>query len=296
MKIDYVIPMVFNDDPLWEKDCASHIGSDYNPSRYRSWGTEHQLIRCIKACMPWINDIIIILARESQKKEWMDAEGVRIVYHEEFIPKKYLPCFSSCTIEMFLPYIQGLSEHFIYGNDDMFPLSPMKVTDFFIYGIPCLHHVEKSFPVRKTIFHKKCRNQQNMIGAKFGWQSDYIWIYNGHNLNPLLKSECLKVREMFDSEIVAGITPKRSVTSYSQYIYSLWLYFTKKFFDVKPKRRFVSLKEPIDVVRTVILSDNAGLVCVNDSEMVENFEETAVAVRDAIEKKISFIHSNSGVA
>lgn len=288
--------MVFNDDPLWEQDCISHIGSDYNPSRYRSWGTEHQLIRCIKACMPWINDIIIILARESQKREWMEAEGVHIVYHEEFIPKKYLPCFSSCTIEMFVPYIQGLSEHFIYGNDDMFPLSPMKVTDFFIYGLPCLHHVKKPFPLRKTTFHKKCRNQQNMIGASFGWHSDNVWIYNGHNLNPLLKSECLKVREMFDSEIVAGITPKRSVTSYSQYIYSLWLYFTKKFFDVKPKRRFVSLKEPIDVVRKVILSDNAGLVCINDSELVENFEESAIAVRDAIEKKISFIHSNSGVA
>jgi len=59
---------------------------------------------------------------------------INIVLHEDIIPEKYLPTFNSTTIEMFLCKIKGLSEHFIYFNDDMFPVMPHSMNDFFIDG------------------------------------------------------------------------------------------------------------------------------------------------------------------
>ena len=172
MKIDYVIPMVFENDPIWQAAYASSIGCNLNLTRYRSWGTEDLLVSCIKAFMPWIDTIIILLAHESQKQPWMEDEKIRVVYHREFIPKKYLPCFNSCTIEMFLPFIPDLSEYFIYGNDDMFPVSPLKESDFFVNGVPCLSIEERPFPEYKNTFHRKCSLQQTMIGTYFDWHSD----------------------------------------------------------------------------------------------------------------------------
>lgn len=294
MNVDYVIPMVFDDDPVWRIDCLSFIGMKKNHVRYRSWGTERLLVRCIKTFMPWVDNIIILLARESQKREWMEEEGVRVVYHSDFIPQKYLPCFNSCIIEMFLPYIPGLSEYFIYGNDDMFPLSPLDFTDFFMYGLPCQHHKIKPFPVRKGTFHKKCRNQQIMVGSRFGWKDYDYWLINGHSINAFLKSECLKAREVFDDEIRKGMTAMRSVTSYNQYLYMLWLYFTKKYIDHVPNRSYISAGQPIETIRETIMAPDAGVVCINDTECVEDFSVPAAVVREAISEKLLFIHSNSG--
>ena len=70
--IDYVVPMVFHDDKLWQQDFTK-VNSLYNENnpysfvRFRSWGTEHLLIRCVKRFMPFVRTIYIILARESQK-------------------------------------------------------------------------------------------------------------------------------------------------------------------------------------------------------------------------------------
>lgn len=52
--------------------------------------------------------------------------GIKYVFHDQFIPKKYLPTFSSTVIETFLHYIPGLSENFIYMNDDVYINRPMK--------------------------------------------------------------------------------------------------------------------------------------------------------------------------
>lgn len=296
MKIDYVIPMVFENDPIWKASYVSNIGEKPNPTRYRSWGTEDLLVKCIKTFMPWIDTIIILLAHESQKQPWMDTEKVRIVYHREFIPKKYLPCFNSCTIEMFLPFIPDLAEYFIYGNDDMFPISPLLKSDFFVSGKPCIDIEEKTFPEYKNTFHRKCKLQQDMIGKRFGWEGNDTWLYNGHSINAFVKSECFKCRVLFGKEIEDGITPLRSVTSFNQYIYVLWQYFSKKYVDYAPMRKYLSACDSLDKIRDVILSDNVGVVCFNDYELVRDISNHAKVIREAIEEKISIIHSDSGAA
>ena len=77
--IDYIVPMVFPQDRAWQANLRQLYGRTYNAAsamadvRYRTWGTEHLLIRCVKRFMPWLHDIIILLAQESQWQPWMDA-------------------------------------------------------------------------------------------------------------------------------------------------------------------------------------------------------------------------------
>ena len=56
--------------------------------------------------------------------------------HRDYIPEKYLPTFSSHTIELNLHRIKDLSENFIYFNDDFYLNCPVKETDFFCDGLP----------------------------------------------------------------------------------------------------------------------------------------------------------------
>ena len=290
MEIDYVVPMVFDDDVMWQNDyIANHRAKGYavcNNVRFRSWGTEHLLVHCVKKFMPFVRNIHVILARESQIRKWMDEDGVNVVLHRDFIPCKYLPCFNSCTIEMFLPYIPGLSEYFIYGNDDMFPLSPLSEEDFFTGGKPCQHITVKPFPKEPNIFQQKCMNQQNMLGSAFGIRFTDTWLKNGHSLAPMVKSLCVEVRERFGKEIEEGITLVRKPTSYNQYIYVLWQHFTKNCADKVPNHTYVSVKGGLKEMKGAVLRSDAGIVCVNDHEDVPDISEYAMVLRDAIEMKL----------
>ena len=53
-------------------------------------------------------------------KERVEMDDNFVEGQKQFIPNNFLPTFNSCTIEMFIGNIKGLSEYFIYGNDDMF--------------------------------------------------------------------------------------------------------------------------------------------------------------------------------
>ena len=106
--------------------------------------------------------MIILLARKSQVQPWMLDEiaatrngmpHIRIVFHNEFMPKDVLPTFNSRAIEMYLHRIPDLAPCFLYGNDDMFPLEPMSEDDFFRDYLPCLHYKERPFDPSNT-FHR----------------------------------------------------------------------------------------------------------------------------------------------
>ena len=76
---------------------------------------------------------LLIVASERQIPDWLDKNNpkLRIVYHNEYIPKELLPTFSARTIMTFIPCIKDLSEHFIYFDDDCFCLNLTPRDKFF---------------------------------------------------------------------------------------------------------------------------------------------------------------------
>ena len=77
-------------------------------------------LRSVEKHLPWIRHIFIVTDR--QVPPWLKVEHpkITVVDHSEIIPAKYIPIFNSTAIESRLHKIPGLSEHFLFVNDDMF--------------------------------------------------------------------------------------------------------------------------------------------------------------------------------
>lgn len=91
-------------------------------------------IRSINHFAPWVNKIYILMNTPKKMPSWIknDTDKIVIVDHLDTFPsKKYLPNTNSNAIETTIPNIEGLSEHFIYFNDDVFLGRKAKYTDFF---------------------------------------------------------------------------------------------------------------------------------------------------------------------
>lgn len=339
--IDYVVPMVFPEDALWQKDFEKYalpymggpvlFGSwrtgrkltqyakrhlpwvrniyvilrnmsrflwygkkrkDFEKSpgkytdtyiRWRSWGTERQLIQLIKKNLPWVRNIYVILARESQLQPWMDDEKVKVVYHKDFIPNKYLPAFNSNTIEMFLHKIPGLSEYFIYGNDDMFPLSPMEDTDFFIDGKPCQHMIEREFPLNPSMFQQSCLNGQSFVADLFGKGKPHKWLINGHSIAPIRKCTCENLWKVGETKIEASITMIRSEKNFLQYIYSWWQHYSGEYVDKSFPNHYIGSHDVTPEDLTALIIGTKGVLCINDSGGTDDFRSLAKAAREALD-------------
>ena len=136
--IDLVYTWVDGNDPVLQAKRAAYDGSD---QRHRY--TDHQelrySLRSINEYLPWINHIYIVT--DGQRPEWLaEHPKVSIVDHTQILAAEYLPTFSSHVIESALHRIPGISEHYIYLNDDMVFLRPMHPEDFYtsaglVYGI-----------------------------------------------------------------------------------------------------------------------------------------------------------------
>ena len=123
LKIDIVYTWVNGADSEYMKLCQQYSKEtmDMNPERFRDI---YQLLkysmRSLELYMPWVNNIFILTQR-AQVPDWLDTSHpkIKLVHHDEvFENKEHLPTFSCNTIESYLHRIPGLSDHFIYVNDD----------------------------------------------------------------------------------------------------------------------------------------------------------------------------------
>lgn len=141
MKTDFVIAWVDGNDSEWRKEkekySPSKIDESNSDNRYRDWGLLPYWFRGVEKFTPWVNKIYFVTWGHVPEFLNIDNEKLEIVSHKSFIPKKYLPTFSSHAIELNLHRIPELSEHFVYFNDDMFIIRPMPETSFFRSDSPC---------------------------------------------------------------------------------------------------------------------------------------------------------------
>jgi len=90
-------------------------------SRFRSADELQYSLRSLEKYMPWHQGTIYILTCQ-QIPKWLNIENprVKVVYHKDIFPEHVYPTFDSDTIELFLDKIPGITEYFIYLNDDFF--------------------------------------------------------------------------------------------------------------------------------------------------------------------------------
>ncbi|WP_156925832.1 stealth conserved region 3 domain-containing protein [Glycomyces arizonensis] len=92
-------------------------------------------LRSLHLNAPWVRRVHLVT--DAQRPRWLDTEvpGLTVVDHTElFDDPGRLPTFNSHAIETQLHRIEGLSEHFLYLNDDMFVGRPLGPRTFFEPG------------------------------------------------------------------------------------------------------------------------------------------------------------------
>lgn len=141
-KIDFVITWVDGTDPKWlaeklrtlqEIDSFEAQKTDSSDLRFRNdFDFLKFWFRGIEKFAPWVNQIFFVTYGHTPN--WLNLAHLKlkIIRHEDFIPHEFLPTFNSHTIENHLHLIPGLSEYFVYFNDDFYLLKATKSTDFFI--------------------------------------------------------------------------------------------------------------------------------------------------------------------
>ena len=105
-------------------------------ARFRDWDIFRYWFRSVEKYAPWVRNVYLVTC--GHIPEWLDLNSpkLKFIRHDQFIPNEYLPTFSCFPTELNMWRIEGISEHIIYFNDDMFLTRPVKKSDFFCNGLP----------------------------------------------------------------------------------------------------------------------------------------------------------------
>lgn len=275
-KIDFVIPFVNPSDPEWMKSFKEHPKANID-CRFRDWGTLPYVFRSIEKHLPWINQLVLIVASETQIPAWVDTTKVKVVLHKDFIPAQYLPTFNSNTIEMFLGNIKGITEHFIYSNDDIFFLGDMKKTDFFtednkpIVRYSVKQKIDSAFlkTVRKVCeLVKQDFNHHTLSGDKF-----YKPL---HFCQPMYMPIVKTVAALHYQEMIESVTPFRDCElNLNQYIYTDYEIFMGYGIQDDNKGIYFSFDNHTAGELAQILLDppkESPIICINDTFIATNYQ------------------------
>lgn len=138
--IDVVYTWVDGADPVWQQERAAaharlpaealHPLAD-NTARYVSHDELRYSLRSLEFYADWVGHVYLVTA--GQVPDWLDESNPRltVVHHRDiFTDPAVLPTFNSHAIESQLHHIDGLHEHFLYLNDDVFFTAPVTPEHF----------------------------------------------------------------------------------------------------------------------------------------------------------------------
>ncbi|MBK7820145.1 MAG: stealth family protein [Tessaracoccus sp.] len=128
--IDVVYTWVDGSDPRWREKRAraeaEATGLEFHPeatiaSRFADHEELRYSLRSLEYFAPWVRKIYLVT--DDQVPAWMDTTNpkIQVVDHRDiFTNPANLPTFNSNAIISSLHHIEGLSEHYIFMNDDVF--------------------------------------------------------------------------------------------------------------------------------------------------------------------------------
>lgn len=142
-QVDLVILWVDGTDPAWlrakeeayEAYALTVDGEQSNsPRRFENYDELRYLLRSVDMyARDWVRHVHIVVA-DGQRPAFVDFEGnprVRLVNHSEILYDCALPTYNSVVIESRVHRIRGLSDHFLYMNDDTMFGAPVDLSYFY---------------------------------------------------------------------------------------------------------------------------------------------------------------------
>lgn len=305
-KIDIVVPWVDGGDLEWQKEKAQYKASknnDDNINRYRDWDLLKYWFRGIEKFAPWVNKIHFITW--GHLPDWLNTENekLHVVKHKDYIPEKYLPVFSANPIELNIHRIEGLSDEFIYFNDDMYVINNLSPEDFFVDGLPVDTAVEN--PLRfnpggidhiigndMTLINKNFNKREVVRKNKKQWFSlkaptaalknlymlpvnSFSAFVNPHIPIPYLKST---IEELWEKEgsILDDTSSHRfrSTDDVNQWLFRYWQFAKGTFVQSKgPQGMFFSIGRDDAQIKDAIVNQRFKMVCLSDDKVDVDFDK-----------------------
>lgn len=204
LKIDLVYLWVDGNDPKWldKKNAAIEAAGILAPKgeavaakRFFDNDELKYSLRGVEKFAPWINHIFVVT--DGQTPKWMNPQNqkISVVDIAAIVPRRMRPCFNSALIELYLTNIPGLSEYFIYANDDMFIGGPIK-PEFFFHenGRPIIRaqrrSIHKICSLSNKQYDEQIMNAKKLIYKIYGKNHDYRW-HPAHNMDPYRRSHLI---------------------------------------------------------------------------------------------------------
>ncbi len=319
MDIDFVITWVDMSDPKWQARFSQYSNNKGNTkngvsvARFRDHGFLRYWFRGVERFAPWVRKIHFITA--GQKPEWLDVDNpkIHLVRHEDFIPQQFLPTYNSVVIERYIHKIEGLSEHFVYFNDDFYIINDVSKERFFRNGLPCDIAVFAYNPSWSQ-WYKRIKNNIRLINRHFdkrevmalhhdkwfdrcyGWKArwnyilkfydKFITLRTPHNAQPYLKTTFEEVWAAAGKELTETSSNRfRALTDYTPELFRTWQICRGNFTPYntyKDTKMFPLMVRPKQAARA-IRGQSYTLICLNDNVHIRNYDRVIGSIREAFD-------------
>lgn len=315
--IDLVMPWLDDRDPAWRKERGvySEKKDEDQVELFRDWELLRYWFRGVEKALPWIHKVHFLTW--GHLPPWLDTEHpkLNIVRHEDFIPKTYRPTFSSIPISLNIHRIPGLSEQFIYTNDDFYFLAEVKQEEYFQNGLPCDclcaqpitevdakgfgHILWSNIDALNEFFDM----HECMQAHPDKWFSpEYpqavldtnLWAQrlrrfpgfkNPHLPTPMLKSTFETVWEKAHDRMHHSSLHKfRALDDCNEWLMRYWQFAEGEFIPYLRKGgRSMEISSPEEELRETLLSSKYRVICLNEGGKNVNFEQRKVYLKELFE-------------
>lgn len=319
-EIDFVVTWLDESDPDWRRNkekFAPGEGEDGRAERYRNWGLFRYWFRGVERFAPWVRKVHLVVS--GRVPDWLneDCPKLHVVRHEEFIPKEYLPTFNSNVIEIYLHRIEGLSEQFVYFNDDMYLIRAVSPNHFFRGGVPCdmlalqpvvanpdnpvMSHLFLNNALVLSKYFVKRKNMRSQFRKYFhiGYPPLYFCynflelffplftgFYTVHGPMPFLKSTFLELWDKEENALTEMSGNRfRSEGDLTPYLFREYQKLTGRFRAKNIQRDFqyFSVSGDVDKLLCTVRRQKKKMICINDVSSVRETETVSNSIREAFQ-------------
>jgi UDP-glucose 4-epimerase len=267
---------------------------DDSEARFRQLDELKYALRSVYLYAPWIRRIFI--ATDSPPPAWLDEHpSVTLVRSEEFFQNPdALPTHNSQAVESQLQHIEGLSEHFLYSNDDMFFGRPVSPDMFFSPG-GVSKFIEATTRIglgennpERSGFENSARVNRAILRERFGRMTTR---HLEHAPTPLRRSVLLEMEQEFAEEFArTAASPFRSSTDISV-TNSFYHYFSlmtgRAVTQERARVRYVetTLKSSVPQMDELLRTRSMDFFCLNDGSAPE------ISVEERTANVLGFLNS-----
>lgn len=317
-EIDFVVLWVDGSDENWRREKQKYtmeqvIGN--GDERYRDFSFFKFWFRGVERFAPWVRKVHFVTW--GHLPSWLNTEHpkLHIVKHEDYMPADILPLFNSSVIELYLHKIEGLSEHFVYFNDDIHLIAPVTPEFFFHDGKPrdmlafqpvianpknpIMSHIflnntlvlSKYFTKRENV--KQHPGDYFKIGYPlmyFGYNMlemafpQYTGFYTVHGPSPFLKKTYEEIWAK-EEPLLKKVSANRfrSDTDVTQYLFREWQKLKGEFYAANIQKDFAyfELNQSREKLVNTITKQKKKVICINDSNITDDLELIQTQIENA---------------